>query len=110
VVGATAHAATAAAGTTIANSPREKQHEAMRCLKRRITAWGGIHLLAGYVPTRQVSPTGTVAVGTYSSADERVSCQVRDPAVIAGDAVGRGCQRLHGCFTRFPVACGFTSP
>ena len=35
---------------------RGKQHEAMRCLKRRITAWDGIHSLAGYVPTRQVSP------------------------------------------------------
>lgn len=51
---------------------RGKQHEAMRCLKRRITAWDGIHSLAGYVPTRQVSPTGTVAIRTYSSADERI--------------------------------------
>jgi hypothetical protein len=49
----------------------------MRCLKRRITAWGGIHSLAGYVPTRQVSPTGTVAVRTYSSAEERIGVRFR---------------------------------
>ncbi len=37
----------------------------MRCLKRHITAWDGIHSLAGYAPTQQVSPR-PLAVETYS--------------------------------------------
>jgi hypothetical protein len=40
-----------------------------------------------------------------------VSChQVRDSAVIAGEAADRGRQQRHGCSTRLAVASGFTSP
>src|SRR5436305_15014466 len=37
-----------------------------------------------------------------------VSCQVRDPAVIAGEAAEGGRQQPHGCSTRIPVARGLT--